>query len=434
MSVLVIGGHRLAAGLDWEREALRGGKAAKAARNLGHSWIVELGGQTGFLGDVEDPGGLAPLAGAFMAFMGKRPEGRAPWTAFIEEDGGGEGPKRVGVVRSSGGAVLPGGDGVFASAPEAQKALGTAAIRGVRILATPGLVDLFEDAATVEAASIAAAAKDVPVLVEVPKGRLGRTLSWAAALLLVVGGGSYVGYFHKDDILKWAGYGTPEPEAPPMVEAVVATPLFLRSCQAGWDGLRVRMAGFDRTAVVCHPRFAGSGTGASWDVAAGRPVLEVSWKLREGLDPRVYVPLARDMLAGWPRAFIDDNGASVGLAALPAVLKRHDPEAEGPLKPELFRDLLDRTLALRGFSIEYGQWGADEEVVLATYRPLREAAAMLSAMAGVEVASASWSGEGGWRFGVRRPRPFPMLESEFDALTERSAAGAAAERRTGSSG
>ncbi len=73
MSVLVVGGHRFAAGLDWEREVLRGGKAAKAARDRGHRWTVELGGQTGFLGDIENPGGLAPLAGALVEYVRKRP-------------------------------------------------------------------------------------------------------------------------------------------------------------------------------------------------------------------------------------------------------------------------------------------------------------------------------------------------------------------------
>ena len=431
MSVLVVGGHRFAAGLDWEREVLRGGKAAKAARDRGHRWTVELGGQTGFLGDIEKPGGLAPLAGALVEHVRKRPEGRSPWTAFIEEDGEGEGPKRVGVVRSSGGAVLPGGDGVFASAPDAQRALGTGATQGVRILATPGLAALFEEAATVEPSSIAAAAKGVPVLAEAPKGSLSKAATWVAVLLLVAGGGTYARLFHHDDILNLAGYGKKEPEAPPTVEAVVVTPAFLRSCQAGWDGLRVRMAGFDRRAVVCHPRFAGSESGASWGAGMGRPVLEVRWALREGLDPRVYEPLARDMLRGWPKAFIDDNGASVALVALPSVLERYDPDAGGWLEPTQFRDLLDRTLALRGFAIEYTEFGADAEAVLATGRPLREAVAMLSVMKGVEVASVSWSEEGGWRFGVRRTRPFIMLESEFDALRQ---AGAAADRTTGRSG
>ena len=434
MSVLVVGGHRFAAGLDWEREVLRGGKAAKAARDRGHRWTVELGGQTGFLGDIENPGGLAPLAGALVEYVRKRPEGRSPWTAFIEEDGEGDGPKRVGVVRSSGGAVLPGGDGVFQSAAEAQRALGTGATQGVRILATPGLAALFEEAATVEPSSIAAAAKDLPVLVEAPKGSLSKAATWAAALLLVAGGAGYAGWQYYDDILKLAGYGKKEPEEPPTVEAVVVTPTFLRWCQAGWDGLRVRMAGFDRRAVVCHPRFAGSEAGASWGAGMGRPVLEVRWQLREGLDPRVYEPMARDMLRGWPKAFIDDNGASVALVALPSVLVKHDPEAGRLLEPTQFRDLLDRTLALRGFDIEYTEFGADVEAVLGTGRPLREAVAMLSAMEGVEVASVSWSEEGGWRFGVRRTRSFMMLESEFDALTQADAAGAAADRTAGRSG
>ena len=431
MSVLVVGGYRFAAGLDWEREVLRGGKAAKAARDRGHRWTVEFSGQTGFLGDIENPGGLPPLAGALVEFTRKRPEGKSPWTAFIEEDGEGEGPHRVGVVRSSGGAVLPGGDGVFASVAEAQRALGTGATQGVRILATPGLAALFEEAATVEPESIAAAAKDVPVLAEVPKGSLSRAGAWAAVLLLVAGGAAYSGWQYYDDILVWAKLRKAEPEEPPTVEAVVVTPAFLRSCQAGWDGLRVRMAGFDRRAVVCHPRFAGSETGISYGGLMGRPVLEVRWELREGLDPRVYGPMAKDMLAGWPVADIDDKGASIALSPLPSVIVLHDPEAGHWLEPTQFRDLLDRTLALRGFDIEYTEFGADVEAVLGTGRPLREAVAMLAAMEGVEVASVSWSEEGGWRFGVRRTRPFTMLESEFDALTQ---AGAGADRITGRSG
>ena len=103
-------------------------------------------------------------------------------------------------------------------------------------------------------------------------------------------------------------------------------------------------------------------------------------------------------------------------------------------EPTQFCDLPDRTLALRGFDIEYTEFGADAEAVLGTGRPLREAVAMLSAMKGVEVASVSWSDEGGWRFGVRRIRSFMMLESEFDALRQAGAAGAAADRTTGRSG
>ena len=432
MSVLVVGEQCFAAGLDWEREVLRKGKAAQAAYNRGHHWMVEFGGQTGFLGDLEDPGGLPPLAGALLKIMSKSPEGKASWAAFIEEDG--EAPRRVGVVRSSGGAILPGGDGVFMSAGDAQKALGTAGIQGVRIIVTPGLSGLFEEAVTVEAADIASAAEGMPILAVAPKRGLSKTASWTAALLLILGGCVYAGVFHYNDILIFARMKKPESEAPPTVQAVVVTPAFLRFCQAGWDGLRVRMSGFDRQAVVCHPQFAGSGTGAHWPPGMGRPVLEVRWELREGLDPRVYEPLARDMLSGWPKAFIDDNGASVALAALPAVLRRHEQAPVLPLDPERFRDLLDRTLALRGFVIDYGQWGADEEVVLSTGRPLREAVAMLSAMEDVEVASVSWSAEGGWRFGVRRIRPFTMLESRFEALTHDGKTDRAADGKAGRSG
>lgn len=433
MSVLTVGKTRFAAGLDWEREVVRGGRAAGIARDRGHSWTVDIDGQTGFLGDDENPGGVPPLAGALAAFMRRRPGGTRQWTAFVEEDGEGEEPRRVAVVRSSAGAIVPGGDNVYASAADAHKALGSAGGAQVAVLATPGLADLFEGAAVIESFGIADAARGLSVLVEAPKGNAARAAAWATVLLLAVGGAVYAAWHYQDDLLVWAGLREKQPEEPPTVEAVVITPAFLRYCQAAWDGLRVRMAGFDRHGVTCHPRFAAGASGVTPGRMRGRAVLEVQWALREGLDPRVYGPLALDMLSTWPKpAYIDDKGVSAAFAPLPIVIELHDPETHVRLDRTAFRRLLDRTLALRSFDIEYTGWGGAAEAVLRTDRPLREAVAMLAAMKGVEVASLSWDAKQGWRFEVRRIRPFTMLEQAY--LAQAGIEDAAAGRMRGSSG
>lgn len=429
MSVLTVGGKRFAAGLDWERQVVQGRRAADIARDRGHSWTVDLGGQTGFLGDTEEPGGLPALAGALAALVRGRRDGTRAWTAVVEEDGEGEGRRRVAVVRSSGGSIVPGGDNVYASSTEAQRALGAAGGRDVAVYATPGLVGLLEEAVVIAGFEIAAAAKNLPVLVEAPKRTLSRAAVVAAAVLLAFSAAAYPAWQYYDDILVWAGVRKEEPKPPPMVEAVLVTPAFLSYCRQAWDGFRLHMAGFDRKAVVCHPRFVGSASGVTAGHLLDRAVVEVRWVLREGLDPRVYGPLALDMLSAWPKpALIDDKGTSAAFAPLPRVIELHDPENHVWLSEVQFRDLVDRTLALRSFDIEYTEWGAEAEAVLRTDRPLREAVAMLAAMEGVEVASASWDAENGWRFGVRRVRPFTMLKQAFQAQagTEDAAADGAA--------
>ncbi len=433
MSVLTVGGKRFAAGLDWQREVLQDRKAAEIARDRGHVWIVELGGQTGFLDDAEEPGGLPPLAGALAQIARERRNGTRPWTAFVEEDGEGDNPRRVAVLRSSGGAIVPGGDNIYASVEEARRAAGSAGSGDVAVYATPAMAALLGEVAAIEGYGIAAAARNLPVLVEAPKGSPKRAAAWAAAALLVVAGASYAGWLYWGDILVLAGYRNEEPEEPPTVEAVVMTPAFLGHCYAAWARLRVRMAGFDRQGVTCHPRFAAGASGATPDNMLGRAVLEVQWALREGLDPRIYGPLALDMLSAWPKpAYIDDKGVSAAFALLPFVIEEYDPRKHAQLDTVAFRRLLDRTLALRSFDIEYTEWGAEAEAVLRTDRPLREAAAMLAAMNGVEVSSLSWDAQNGWRFGVRRTRPFLMLKQAY--LAQAGTEDAAADRMQGSSG
>ncbi len=414
MSVLAVGGRRFAAGLDWERDVLSRGRAARAARERGHAWMVELDGQTGFLGAAEAPGGLPPLAGALRAVLASGGAGApAAWAAFVEEDGG----NRVGVVRSAGGRILPGGESVYRSADQAHRALGGAGGQDAAVIATPGLAELFGAGAVVESGALAGAAAGLPVMVEAPKVRLTWRAGIAAALLVLAGGGAWPAWNHRDEILVFAGLKEAPPEEPPMVDAVVRSGAFLRHCRAALEAHRVTMSGWERQGAACHPRFVQARSGLSPGGLSGQAVLEVHWGLREGLDPRVHVPLAQDMLGDWRNALLDNTGTAAAFSPLPAVLARHDPEAAPWPEPAAFRRRLDRALGLRGFDIGYGQWGAEVEVELRTVRPLGEAVAMLTAVEGLEVVSAAWSREGGWVFACRRARPFRMLQSEFTALT-----------------
>ncbi len=247
--------------------------------------------------------------------------------------------------------------------------------------------------------------------------------SFVLVFVLMLGAaGGLLWWLAGDDLLRMAGLGQKETREEPLVEAVVRTGDFLRHCQAVMDARRVSMSGFRRLAVACHPRFAQGVSKVTPAGLAGQPVLEVSWGLREGLDPRVYVPLAQDMLKGWPNAVIDDKGTAAAFKALPLVVERYRAEDATWAEPAEFRRRLDMALALRGFELEYKDWGAEVEVELQTARPLREAVAMLTAIEGLEVASVTWNPDRDWVFAVRRTQAFHIRESEFHALTGLSAA------------
>ncbi len=421
MSVLVVGGQRLAAGLDWQRELVRGRAAGRLARQGLRPWMVEVGQQTAFVSAADNPEGSKPLAAALLTIMAES----APWAVFVEEDGGdGEKPGRVAVVRGAGGKIQPGGDTVYPSGEQAFRALRTLQSGTVAVVVTPGLVPFAPDAGVLTSERIAEGAKQAAELVLAPKGGMSVLSVVLIVLLVLAAGGGVSWWFFGDALLRMVGTGEKKVEEEPRVEAVVRTAEFLRHCQAAWDGHRVRMAGFDRLGVACHPMIVQGVSGMAPGVLAGRAVLEVHWSLREGLDPRVYVPLAQDMLTDWPKAVVDDKGTSAAFSPLPPVIELYDPETAPWTEPVAFRGRLDGALALRGFDIEYKQWGAEVEVELRTGRPLREAVAMLTAIAGLEVVSVTWSKESGWKFDVRRTRSFQLRESEFQALTRSPAAAA----------
>lgn len=413
MSVLTIGGQRFAAGLDWQRELVKGRAAGRIAKERYRPWTVDVGEQTGFVNGVDNPEGSRPLAAVLIAGLGSAES----WAAFVEEDGKGQGPRRVAVLRGAAGLILPGGDSVFASGEEAFAALGNLQGDRMHLVVTPGLVEFAPDAEVLGADAIAEGAANAPEMERAPPAGMSAG-SFVLVLVLMLGtAGGLLWWLAGDDLLRMAGLGQKKTREEPLVEAVVRTGDFLRRCQAAMDERRVSMSGFDRLAVACHPRFAQGVSKMAPAGLAGRPVLEVSWGLREGLDPRVYVPLAQDMLKGWPNAVIDDKGTAAAFKALPLVVERYRAEDATWAEPAEFRRRLDMALALRGFELEYRDWGAEVEVELQTGRPLREAVAMLTAIEGLEVASVTWSPARDWVFAVRRTQAFHIRQSEFRALT-----------------
>ena len=429
MSVLTIGGQRFAAGLDWQRELVKGRAAGRIAKERYRPWMVDVGGQTGFVNGVDNPEGSRPLAAVLIAGLG----GAGSWAAFVEEEATGEGPRRVAVLRGAGAVILPGGDTVFPSGEEAFAALGNLQGDQMHLVVTPGLVEFAPDAEVLGTETIAEGAANAPEMARAPAAGMSFG-SFLLVLFLMVGAGvGLLWWLAGDDLLRMVGLGQKEAKEEPLVEAVVRTDDFLRHCQAAMDARRVSMSGFNRLGVACHPRFAGAVSKVTPGSLAGQPVLEVFWTLREGLDPRVYVPLAQDMLQPWPIAFIDDEGTSAAFVALPVVVELYRADDATWTEPAEFRRRLDMALALRGFELEYKDWGADVEVELQTGRPLREAIAMLTAIEGLEVASVTWSPERDWVFAGRRTQAFHIRQSEFHALT-RSPADAAMRSKQGRAG
>ncbi len=420
MSVLIIGGQRFAAGLDWQRELVKGRAAGRIAKERYRPWTVDVGAQTGFVNGVDNPEGSRPLAAVLISGLGREES----WAAFVEEDGKREGPRRVAVLRGAAGLILPGGDSVFASGEEAFGALGNLQGDRMHLAVTPGLVEFAPDAEVLGVETIAEGAASAPEMQRAPAAGMS-VGSFVLVLVLMLGAaGGLLWWLAGEDLMRMAGLGQKEAREEPLVEAVVRTGDFLRHCQAAMDARRVSMSGFDRLAVACHPRFAQGVSKMAPAGLAGQPVLEVSWVLREGLDPRVYVPLAQEMLRRWPDAVIDDQGTSAAFMALPAVVELYSAEDATWAEPAEFRRRLDMALALRGFELEYRDWGAEVEVELQTGRPLREAVAMLTAIEGLEVASVIWSPDRDWVFAVRRTQAFHIRKSEFRALTGSQAAAA----------
>lgn len=416
MSVVWIGGQRFAAGLLWQRGLLKGGPARRAAKDSGTAWTVEVAGQTGFVDDTEGPGGTRPLAGALKVLLRGRSDGDETWIALVEEDleeGGDEAAdRRVAVVRCSGGLLLADGDVVFASSAEAVDAVGGSGLEDVTVAATPGLLAGLPDAIRIDGAGVREAAVEVDLLSEVRSRRIsGKGAVWLG-ILAVVGVAGILGWTNRTPIGIWLGLAEEKKERP-RVTVGIESRRFLAYCRDEIGRRELGLVGFDRIAVLCHAQYQPDGAvGGRWELA-GRPVLEVRWRLRKPLPARVYVGLAEARLAPWYWAGVNDNGDAAGFARLPQVLVKSDG-ADAPGRPE-FRARIDALLALRGFRIEYAQ-DSGVEVVLETERPLSEAVALVSGIEGLEVFLVAFE-SGRWRFEARRSRAQVMFEDEFVRLT-----------------
>ncbi len=419
MSVIAVGGERFAVGIEWEGELLKGREASQLGWENGRPWTVDVGEQTGFVDGEGSPGGARPLAGALLGLWAGEPGREESWIAAIEEDREEGGPEpAVAVVRCNRGVLLADGEAVFDTAEEALEELAQARSENVPLLVTAGLAERVPEAQVIAAGAIVEAAAKVAVVIELKApGRRGQVAKLAAILVATVGIGGPAAVYGPGLVeLAWEEWFAEKKLTVPIlprVDVAVSTPALLKGCIEGFAGSGVRMAGFDRVSVHCRSAFAAGQAGAPWEME-GRAVLEVRWNIREPLDTRVYSPLAERAVRGWHWGGVNNDGSAAGVNLLPRVLVPVREMEEEPAPA--FRERLDRTLAVQGFAIEYRDWGAPVEVLLTTDRPLREAAALLVGVQGLEVVQATWA-QGLWRFEGRRLKPRNMLKSAFDALT-----------------
>jgi len=330
----------------------------------------------------------------------------------VEEDGDDAAERRVAVIVCSEGVLLADGDVVHASVQDAVEAVGAHGAEGALVVVTSGLRDAFPHAVAVDGSGLREAAAEVDMVAAVRRGGVsGKQVAWMAACTAV----GVVG------ILAWANWTAigirfgwvEEKKERPRVVVSVESGRFLALCRDEIGRRELGLAGFDRIAVVCHAQYAPEeAVGAPWSLS-GRPVLEVRWRLRKPLSPRVYVGLAEAGLDSWFWAGVHDNGDAVGVVPLPQVLTELGGVA-GQSHPA-FRARIDALLALRGFRIEYPR-ETGMEVVLETERPLSEAVALVSELEGLEVVSVAFE-NGRWRFEGRRRSTKIMFEDEFVKLT-----------------
>ena len=417
MSVLRIGGVRMAAGLEWERGLVTDAPARRIARQRRRPLAVDVVGQTGFLDEAEGAEGTKPLAGVLATMLQERQEAE-DWVAFVEEDADADaGPeRRLAVVRSFGSVLLPDGDAVYGSLEQAFEALGDAGGENVLVVATEGVAERFTGELSVkvdkviDVQAIVRASEEIDALAAVPMSGWSRKRIKRVAALVALVTGALVGWSYRVELERLA-WGEEEKPERPKVRVVVETDRFLSFCRDELEQRELYLAGFDRVAVFCHSSFKASGGGREKKLK-GRAVLEVRWKLREGLSPRVYGGLAEQLLEGWHMAAVKDDGSAVALSPLPQVLVLAEKARKE--NTALFRARVDGRFVLRGFSVGY-EWKKKPEVALETHKPLAHAVSMITGFAGLEVTGAAFE-DGAWRFEGGRPRPRRMFEDKFMKL------------------
>ena len=391
MSVVVLGGERFAAGLDWMDRAGRSA-TARRARELGRPFVAHWRNQTGFgPGGPESVEGLPSLAAALSAHVGV-----ASFVALAGGQGG-----RFALVRVRDGSILADGDEVFddreaavAAFERARKAGGWAPY------ATPGLAE-----GAVDLDPPAPAAK----LSAAPRARLPAAAA-AGFLVLLLGAGA--AWHWQEPLRRWRAGPPPEPPPPPaepQVLAAVDGPALIEGCRAALAARPPWLPAWNLHSLSCEARFADAVLAPLHPQLAGRPALAARWTLPPGRPRPLHRQIAEARLADWPSAAVVDATAWA-VAALPPALRI------APAEPPTYRRLrrsLDRRLGTAGVALEYAP--KERRVTLRTGHPLPRVAALVAAVPGLEIVRLSREPDG-WRLEGRAATPAALPESRFREL------------------
>lgn len=386
MSVVVLGGERFAAGLDWMDRAGRSA-TARRAREHDRPFVVHWRNQTGFgPGGPESVEGLPSLAAALSAHIGAG--------SFVALAGGQGG--RFALVRVRDGSILADGDEVFDDREAAAAAFERARrAGGWAPYATPGLaegaVDLDPPA---PAAKLAAA----------PRSR--RPAAAAGFVVVLLGAGAA---WHWQESSRRPPPEAPPPPAEPQVLAAVDSPALIEGCRAALAARPPWLPAWDLHSLSCEARFSDAVLAPLHPQLAGRPALAARWTLPPDRPRPLHRQIAEARLADWPSAAVVDATAWA-VAALPPALRIAPPE------PPTYRQLrrsLDRRLGTAGVALEYAP--KERRVTLRTGHPLPRIAALAAAVPGLEIVSLSREPDG-WRLEGRAASPSALPESRFRAL------------------
>ena len=415
MSVLTVGGRKMAAGLEWEAGSSRMQvRQALAASDRRH--MVQVDTQIGFAADEEKPSGVVPLAGVLRKVC----PGNS-WLALVADDGG----ERFALVRQVGGTLLADGDRVYEEREAAVEAFDEAKARieargaGGGFLATPGLLAEDGQVGALEVGTLAAAAKGLKTVRRVRGGGDGsqRGLWILIGVLVLAMGGGGAWYFEKE--VRELVYGPPKPPTPKarFVTAATDTGSLLEGCAAALSRNLLHLGGWQAKDLDCYARFThGQISGVLPDLR-NRPVLLVVWKLGPGLEAPAHRRLAERALSGksgWD-AYQVSEGTVWAVSALRPVIR----EYRRPPAYREWREALERSFALRGVQIQHRDVPADPggaaSVVLTSHQSLAALKSMADAVPGLEVVRVT-AKQAGWAVLARKEQAERLSEPVFERL------------------
>ena len=388
MSVVVLGGERWAAGLDWMDRA---GRAATARRAREHDrpFVVHWRGQTGFgPGGPESVEGLPSLAAALSIHVGA-----ASFVALARGQGG-----RFALVRVRDGTILADGDEVFDDMDAALAAFERARrAGGWAPYATPGLA---EGAVDLDPPPPAPETK----LAAAPRTRR-PAAALAAFLVLLLGAGAV----WQEPLRRWHAGPPPEPPKPPpppQVLAEVDSVALIEGCRAAQAARPPRLPAWRLHGMSCEARFSDAILAPLHPQLAGRPALAARWTLPPDRPRPLHRQIAEARLADWPSAAVVEATAWA-VAPLPPALRiaRATPPTYRAL-----RRALDRRLGTAGVALEYAP--KERRVTLRTGHPLPRIAELVAGVPGLEIVKLSREA-GGWALEGRPATPAPLPETQF---------------------